>query len=40
MKNALYLILKDIFILKVLTFLSWLFDHVEESSWLEQGSSV
>ena len=32
MKSAFYLILKDIFILKILTFLSLIFGHVEKTA--------
>ena len=35
MKNAFYLILKGPFIIKI-KFLSWLFDHVETTAWLER----
>ena len=36
MKNAFYFILKAIFVLEILTFLSWLFGHVEKTAWLER----
>ena len=36
MKSAFYLILKDIFILKILTFLSLIFGHVEKTAWLDR----
>ena len=36
MKNAFYFILKALFILKILNFLSWLFGHVEKTAWLER----
>ena len=36
MKNAFYIILEALFILKIFTFLSWLFGHVENTAaWLE-----
>ena len=35
MKNAFYLILKALLVLKILKFLSWLFGHVEKTVWLE-----
>ena len=35
MKNAFYFILKALFILKILKFLSRLFVHVEKTVWLE-----
>ena len=35
MKNA-YFILKALFIIRICTFLSWLFDHVEKNAWLER----
>ena len=35
MKNAFFFILKFLFILKILQFLSWLFGHVEKTAWLE-----
>ena len=34
MKNAFWLILKALFVLKIFRFLSWLFGHVEKSDWL------
>ena len=34
MKNACYFILKDIFILKIFKFLSWLSGSVEKTAWL------
>ena len=33
MKNVFYLILKALFVLKIFKFLSWLFDHVDQTSW-------
>ena len=36
MKNAFYLILKALVVLKIFKFLSWLFGHVEETAWLER----
>ena len=36
MKNAFYFILKSIFILKILKFLSWLFGNVDKTAWLER----
>ena len=37
MKNAFYFILiKDLFVLKILKFLSWLFGHVEKSTRLKR----
>ena len=36
MKNAFYFTLKALFVLKILTFLSWLFGHVEKNAWLER----
>ena len=36
MKNTFYFILKAIFVLKIFRFLSWLFDHVEKTAWLER----
>ena len=35
-KNSNYFILKALFILKIFKFLSWLFDHVEKTAWLER----
>ena len=35
MKNAFYLILKAALVLKIFTFFSWLFGHVEKMAWLE-----
>ena len=34
-KHAFHFILKALFILKIFKFLSWLFDHVEKTTWLE-----
>ena len=39
MKNAFYFILKALFILKIFKFLSWLFRHVEKTTWLERQGS-
>ena len=36
MKNAFYFTLKALFVLKILTFLSSLFDHVEKTARLER----
>ena len=36
MKNVFYFILKALFVLKMLNFLSWLFGHVEKRTWLER----
>ena len=36
MKNAIYLILKALFVLKKFKFLSWHFGHVEKKAWLER----
>ena len=36
MKNAFDFTLKAVFILKIFKFLSWLFDHVEKTTWLER----
>ena len=36
MKNALYFILKALFVLKIFKTLSWNFGHVEEMAWLER----
>ena len=33
--NAFYFILKTLFVLKIFKFLSYLFDHVEKTAWLE-----
>ena len=35
MKNVFYFILKALFVLEILKFLSWLFEHVEKTAWLE-----
>ena len=35
-KNAFYFILKALFLLRVLNFLSWLFFQVEKAAWLEK----
>ena len=37
MKNAFYLILKALFVLKIFKFLSWLFGHVEKTARLERS---
>ena len=36
MKNAFYLILKALLVLKIFKFLSWLFEYVEKTAWLER----
>ena len=36
MKNAFYFILKALFVLKIFKFLSWIFEHVEKTAWLER----
>ena len=36
MKNAFYFILKALFLFKIFIFLSWLFGHVEKTTWLER----
>ena len=36
MKNALYFILKALFVLKIFTFLSWIFSHLGKTAWLER----
>ena len=36
MKNAFYFILKAIFVLKIVKFLSWLFGHLEKTARLEK----
>ena len=35
-KNAFYFILKALFVLKTLKFLSWLFKYVEKTAYLEK----
>ena len=35
-KNPFYFILKARFVLKIFKFLSWLFGHVERTTWLER----
>ena len=35
MKNALYFVLKALFVLKIFRFLTWLFGNVEETNGLE-----
>ena len=35
-KNAFYFILKALFVLKVYTFLLWLFRQLEKAAWLEK----
>ena len=37
MKNSCYFALKDLFVLKVFKFLSWLFGHAGKSDWLERS---
>ena len=36
MKNAFYFILKAVFVLKIIKFLSSLFGHIEKTAWLEK----
>ena len=36
MKNAFYFILKAYFVLKIVKFLSWRFNHVEKTAWLDR----
>ena len=36
MKNAFYLIVKALFVLEIFKFLSWLFGHVEKTTWIER----
>ena len=36
MRNTFYFILKALFVLKIFKFLSWLFGHVEKTTWLER----
>ena len=36
MKNAFYFALKALFILKIITSLSWLFGQVGKTTWLER----
>ena len=36
MKNAFYFIIKALFVLKIFKYLSWLFGHVEKTTWLER----
>ena len=36
MKNTFYFTLKALFVLKIFTFLSWIFGHVEKMAWLER----
>ena len=36
MKNAIYFILKALFVRKIFKFLLWLFGHVEKPVWLER----
>ena len=38
MKNAFYFTIKSVFVLKIFTFLSWLFDYVEKR--LDEGIRV
>ena len=38
MKNALYFMLKALFVLEIITFLSWIFDYVEK--WLDKKANV
>ena len=40
MKNAFYLILKALFVLKILKFLSWFLGHVEKTVWLERQGCI
>ena len=40
MKNAFYSILKALFVLKILKFLSWHFCHVEKTAWVERRHSM
>ena len=35
-KNAVYFILKALFVLKIFKFLSWLFGNVEKTAWLKK----
>ena len=35
-ENVFYFILKALFVLKIFTFLSWLFGHVGNVAWLER----
>ena len=35
MKNAIYFILKVLFVLKIFKVVSWLFGHVDKKAWLE-----
>ena len=39
MKNAFYFIVKARFFLEIFKFLSWLFRHVEKTTWLERQGS-
>ena len=36
MKNAYHVTLKALFVLKIFKFLSWIFDQVEKTAWLER----
>ena len=36
MKDAFYFILKALFIIKIFKFLSWLFDQLGKTAWLER----
>ena len=36
MKNAFYLILIALFVLKIFKYLSWLFGHAGKGAWLER----
>ena len=36
MRNTFCFILKALFVLKIFKFLSWLFGHVEKTTWLER----
>ena len=36
MKNGFYFTLKALFLLKIFKFLSWLFGHIENSTWLDR----
>ena len=37
MKNAFYLILKALFVLKIFKILSWVFGHIEKTALLERS---
>ena len=36
MENAFYFILKVLFVIKIFKLLSWLFEHVGKTAWLEK----